>query len=443
MEPFFLSSLISASVLSIFFLILDWRMALAAVSAVPLALIAFTYADRIAQRVTKAREESLRRTNSLIVEFIQGMPVIKVFNQVASRFLRFKETMRDFRDKNIRSVVSTTIPSMVLLTCTSLSVAVLLPLGLYFYFKDSLSLSTLVFFIIAAPSFSDSIAHYLFGYMHTKSPIGQAMKHISNILKEKPLHEPEADAELKCFDIVFVNVSFSYNGQPVLKDISFEIPEQSVTALVGASGAGKTTITNLIARFWDVSSGEVRIGGKSIRDLKLDRLLAYISMVFQEVILFNDTILENIRLGSKDATDEEVISAAKAARCHEFIEILPDGYNAMIGERGVNLSAGERQRISIARAILKDSPIIILDEATVYIDPENEKLIQDAITELTKNKTVLVIAHRLYTITSADQILVLDEGRIVERSPHEELLAANGLYNRFWEAQKASSGWKL
>jgi len=441
--PFMFSSLACAFVMMAFFLILDWRMALAAASVIPLALTAFAHADRVAERVTRAREESLRRTNSLIVEFIQGMPVIKIFNQVAFRFRRFQEAMKDFRDKNVRAVIAVTIPSIILLTFTGLSVVVLLPLGLHLYLRGSLPLSTFVFFIIAAPFFSESVAHYLFGYLHAKSPQGQAMAHISEVLEEKPLPEPGDDAGLGSFDIEFVNVSFSYNGKPVLVDVSFKIPEGSVAALVGPSGAGKTTIANLIARFWDVSSGEVRIGGRNIKELKLEQLLSYISMVFQEVILFNDTIMENIRLGRKDASDEEVISAAKAAKCHEFIEMMPKGYNTVIGERGVRLSAGERQRISIARALLKNSPIVILDEATVYVDPESERLIQEAVNKLTKDKTVLVIAHRLSTITSADQIFVLEQGKIVERGRHRELVAAGGLYSRLWDAHRSARGWKL
>ncbi|MFZ2070922.1 MAG: ABC transporter ATP-binding protein [Halobacteriota archaeon] len=441
--PFMFSSLACALTMMAFFMILDWRMAFAAASVIPLALIAFTHADRIAERVTRAREESLRRTNSLIVEFIQGMPVIKIFNQVASRFRRFQDSMKDFRDKNIRAVIAVTIPSIILLTFTGLSIVILLPLGLYLYLKGFLPLSTFVFFIIAAPSFSDSVAHYLYGYLHVKSSQGQAMRHIIEVLEENPLHEPEDGAERENFEIEFVNVSFSYDERLVLEDVSFKIREGSIAALVGPSGAGKTTIVNLIARFWDVNSGEIRIGGQNIQEIKLDRLLSYISMVFQEVILFDDTIMENIRLGRRDATDGEVISAARAARCHEFIEELPDGYDTIIGERGAKLSGGEKQRISIARAILKDAPIVILDEATVFIDPENENLIQEAINDLTKDKTVIVIAHRLSTIVSADQIFVLDKGRIVERGCHNELLAANGLYRRLWDAHQSARGWKL
>ncbi|MCK4238244.1 MAG: ATP-binding cassette domain-containing protein, partial [Candidatus Lokiarchaeota archaeon] len=325
----------------------------------------------------------------------------------------------------------------------SLSIAFLLPLGLYLYFQGSLTLSILLFFIIITPSFFNSLANYLYGYMHVKSSIGLAMAHILEVLNKKTIHEPEKDMELKNFNIEFENVFFRYDKEPVLKGIGFEIPEKSITAFVGPSGAGKTTIANLIARFWDIDSGVIRIGGQNIQELKLDRLLSYISIVFQEVILFNDTIMENIRLGRKDATYKEIISAAKAAKCDGFTNSLPNGYNTIIGERGVKLSEGEKQRISIARALLKNAPILLLDEATVFIDPENEKMIQSAVSELIKNKTVLIIAHRLSTITSADQILVLDRGRILEKGNHEELLAANNLYCRFWEAHKAARKWKI
>ncbi len=441
--PCIFSSLASAFTMMIFFLFIDWRMALAAGIVIPLAIITFSYADRVAERVNMPREESLRRTNSLIVEFIEGMPVIKIFNQVSSRFHKFNETMKDFRDKNIRAVVSITIPSVILLTFSSLSIAVFLPIGLYFYFQNNLPLSTLMFFIITAPAFSDSLVQSLFGYLHSKNPEGHAIEKISEVMREKPLPEPEKDSKIKNFGIEFRKVSFGYDKKQILHKIDFKIPENSVTAFVGPSGAGKTTITNLIARFWDVDEGEVRIGEKNIKELKLDRLLSYISMVFQEVILFDDTIMENIRLGRKDASDEDVISAAETARCQKFIQKLPEGYNTRIGEKGAKLSGGEKQRLSIARAILKDAPIIILDEATAFVDPENENVIQEAINNLTMDKTVLVVAHRLSTIAYADQIIVMEKGRIVEQGTHEELLKIGGLYNKMWNAHVSARKWKF
>lgn len=441
--PNICSSLASAFTMMLFFLFLDWRMAIAAGAVIPLALITFTYADKVAKRVSIPREESLRRTNSLIIEFIEGMPVIKIFNQVVSQFSRFQETMEDFRDKNIRAVVSITVPSVILLTFSSLSIAVFLPIGLYLYFNSVLQLSTLIFFIIIAPAFSDALVLSLFGYLHSKNPEGHAIEKISEVMMEKPLPEPGKDSEIKNFDIEFRRVSFGYDNKTILHDISFKIPENSFTAFVGPSGAGKTTIMNLIARFWDIDEGELKIGGKNIKEIKLDRLLSYISMVFQEVILFNDTIIENIRLGRKDASDEDVILAAKTARCHEFIQKLPEGYNTVIGEKGAKLSGGEKQRVSIARAILKNAPILILDEATAFVDPEDEKVIQEAINSLTKDKTVLIIAHRLSTITQVDQTIVMEKGRIMEQGTHEELLKNEGLYKRMWEANIYARKWKI
>ncbi len=270
-----------------------------------------------------------------------------------------------------------------------------------------------------------------------------SMERIVEVLNRKPLPEPDNGHSLISFDIEFKNVSFKYDDTVVLKDISFKIPQNTITALVGPSGAGKTTIASLIARFWDVDEGEILVGGCNIKDLKTDRLLKYISMVFQDVYLFNDNIINNIRFGNKDAGKEEVIEAAKAARCHEFIEMLPEGYDTIIGERGATLSGGEKQRISIARAILKDAPIVLLDEATAYVDPENEILIQEAINSLVKSRTLIIIAHRLSTITAADQILVIDNGRVIERGKHSELVSGGGLYSRFWDKRMKARGWRI
>ena len=257
-------------------------------------------------------------------------------------------------------------------------------------------------------------------------------------MREGSITEP-----IKNHDIVFKNVSFSYDDRPILKNVSAEIKENTMTAIVGPSGSGKTTFCNLIARFWDVNSGEILIGGKNIKDYKIENLMNSISMVFQDVYLFEDTIENNIKFGKQNASHEEVVQAAKKARCHEFIENLPDGYNTIIGEGGASLSGGEKQRISIARAMLKDADIIIFDEATASIDPENEDKLKEAIELLTKNKTVIMIAHRLKTIRNADQILVLKNGEIVERGNHEVLIQNEGLYKDLVNAKYISESWKL
>ena len=238
-------------------------------------------------------------------------------------------------------------------------------------------------------------------------------------------------------------MDFSYDKRPILKDVSITIPDCTTTAIIGPSGSGKTTLCSLIARFWDVDSGSIRIGDTDIREYTLESLMEQISMVFQNVYLFADTIENNIKFGSPDATREQVVAAAKKACCHDFISALPDGYDTVIGEGGATLSGGEKQRISIARAMLKNAPIIIFDEATANVDPENEDKLQKAMEELMRDKTILMIAHRLKTVQKADQILVLDEGRIVQKGTHEELKDTPGIYRDFLEVRKEAAGWKL
>ena len=245
------------------------------------------------------------------------------------------------------------------------------------------------------------------------------------------------------FDIEFKDVSFGYDSREVLSHVSFTIPENTTTAIVGPSGSGKTTICNLLARFYDVKKGYITVGGQNVKDFTCDSLLKNISMVFQNVYLFHDTIRNNILFGAPNATEEEMIAAAKAARCHDFIMALPDGYDTLIGEGGSTLSGGEKQRISIARAILKNAPIVILDEATASVDPENEHLIQQAISNLTHGKTIIVIAHRLATIENADQILVVDEGKITQRGTHKQLSAQEGIYRRFINIREKAEGWSI
>lgn len=257
------------------------------------------------------------------------------------------------------------------------------------------------------------------------------MKEISDFPR---IDENSKALKLVHHDMIFNKVSFSYeDGKQTLKDVSFKIPENTMTAIVGASGSGKSTVAKLIARFWDVQSGSIKIGGVNIKDITCDALLKDISIVFQNVYLFNDTIEANIRYGKPDATRKEIETAAKKASCHDFITALPDGYNTIVGESGSHLSGGEKQRISIARAILKDAPIVLLDEATSAIDPDNEVYIQQAINELVKNKTLIIIAHRLKTIREADQILVMQDGKLVESGTHEELIRNKGSYQKFWQ----------
>ena len=282
---------------------------------------------------------------------------------------------------------------------------------------------------------------------HVLAIIDDAFDHLDALKGEKFIDTDGKDIALDTYDIEFRNVAFSYGEgeqrRQVLKDVNFTIPQNTTTAIVGPSGSGKTTICNLMARFYDADSGEIRIGGHNVKELTCDSLLSNFSMVFQNVYLFHDTIRNNICFGKPDATEEEMIDAAKKACCHDFIMKLPEGYDTVIGEGGGSLSGGEKQRISIARAMLKDAPVIILDEATASVDPENEHLIQNAISELTKGKTIIAIAHRLATIEQADQILVVDDGQIVQTGTHEELIKVPGRYRDFIDIRQKSEGWAI
>ena len=274
--------------------------------------------------------------------------------------------------------------------------------------------------------------------------LDSTLDRVERIKQAKRIDENGKDISLDSFDIAFDHVSFAYeNGNPILNDVSFSIPQGSMTAIVGPSGSGKTTITRLIARFWDIQDGSITVGGHDVKEFTCDSLLKNMSMVFQNVYLFRDTIENNIKFGFPEATHEQVMEAAKKACCHDFITALPDGYNTVIGEGGSTLSGGEKQRISSARAMLKDAPIILLDEATANVDPENEVHLQQAISALVKNKTLIVIAHRLSTIRDADQILVVDNGKIAQKGVHADLIQQKGIYQNFWNIRQKARNWKL
>lgn len=278
---------------------------------------------------------------------------------------------------------------------------------------------------------------------HTLEMMRAALDKLQTIKTANYIDEDSKDIVLNHFDISYQNVSFAYDHKNVIENVSFSLPENSTLAIVGPSGSGKTTLCNLLARFYDVNHGSISIDGHDIREMTCDTLLQYISIVFQHVYLFHDTILNNIRFGRPDASIEEIKEAAKKAACHEFIENLPNGYNTMLGEGGSTLSGGEKQRLSIARAILKDAPIVILDEATASVDPENEHLIQQAISALVKGKTLIVIAHRLNTIQFADNILVIDQGKLVQQGTHEQLIEEEGIYKDFQKILNKTSNWRL
>ena len=337
-------------------------------------------------------------------------------------------------DKNIF------IPLALFTISITANVIFILPLGIWLINNGTLSIPNFILFLLLGIGLCAPLIKLLYS-VRTFVQTQEGMKRIFEILNQPGIPEPQQSSIPSYLHIEFKDVHFSYNQKEILHGVNFQIPQGGITAFVGPSGSGKTTIARLIARFWDIDSGEICLGGVNIKNLKTVDLMSKIAVVFQDVILFNDTIYDNIRMGNDNANKEAVIAAAKAARCHEFIEAMPNAYQTIVGEKGAKLSGGQKQRISIARAILKDAPIIILDEATAYIDPENEAQIQESINALVKKKTLLIIAHRLSTIISAEQIIVVNEGQISGQGKHEDLLNTNYLYQKMWKAHETAQNW--
>ncbi len=435
-------SICLSGVIVLALLFVDWRMALAAAAVIPLAIPAASVSGRIITHFGKKHQKTKVAVGSRMIEYLAGIKVVKAFNLQGVRFRRMKSSFEQLRSESIKleAVAGPTIILAAFILHAGLPLVMLL--GLHRLLGGALTIPVYIAFIILATRIYEPLisAVMMLGEMHY---FQLGARRIEDLRSMSPLEEPAAPAEIPSFDIELRHVSFRYNEVDVLQDVSFAIPERSFTALVGPSGSGKTTITRLVARFWEVDAGSILIGGKDLRDIGTERLVEGVSMVFQDVYLFKDTIINNIRVGRRDADLDEVMEAAMKARCHEFIASLPDGYDTMVGEGGSTLSAGEKQRISIARAILKNAPIVMLDEATASLDPENAMHVQDAIQRLTREKTVLVIAHQLNTIMRADQIVVLNNGKVEELGRHGDLLQAGGLYARMWEEQKRARGWKL
>jgi len=422
-------------------LFFNWQLALVAALVIPLAFPMAKISTYIIRKTGKKQQKSKVETASRMIEYVQGIKLIKAFNLGGTRFERLEKVFRRLMKDSIRLEAGSG-PTMILSSFILNSGLVLITLfGLTFLFAGTLSLPFYIMFLVIGTRIYEPLIQALM-FIGELNYMQLGVERIETLRKSPLLPEGNEKMPYK-FDIEFDKVDFSYNSVKVLNQFTAKIPSHSFTALVGPSGSGKTTVTRLIARFWDVDAGEIRLGGKNIKSYINDDLLANIAIVFQDVYLFNDTIYNNIRIGKEDATEEEVIAAAKIARCHGFIDVLPDKYQTMVGEGGSTLSGGEKQRISIARAILKNAPIVLLDEATASLDPENELYIQQAINDLVKDKTVVVIAHRLNTIRNADQIIVIDKGSVVEQGRHEKLIAVNGLYKALWDEQQRVKGWKF
>lgn len=421
----------------------DWRIGLIFVAGILLSFPIYSHMQKKGKALSAKRQKIQSEAVAATLEYVQGISVVKSFNMCDKNLSDIEDAYesnaaasygveRVFTPLNMTYSMVFRISACMIMLCAGI-----LAVG------GDLSFANLAVILIASFTIFNPIE--VMGQMTTMiRTMDAALDRVERIKQAKKIDENGRDIPLDSFDIGFEHVSFAYEkGNPILKDVSFSIPQGSMTAIVGPSGGGKTTITRLIARFWDVQEGSITIGGHDVKEFTCDSLLKNMSMVFQNVYLFHDTIENNIKFGCPDATHEQVVEAAKKACCHDFISALPQGYDTVIGEGGSTLSGGEKQRISIARAMLKDAPIILLDEATASVDPENEVHLQQAISALVKNKTLIVIAHRLSTIRDADQILVVNNGKIVEKGVHAELIQQKGIYQKFWNIRQKARNWKL
>jgi ATP-binding cassette subfamily B protein len=439
-----ISSLVIPLMMCIFFAMVDIRMTSLMLAAVMLAIPALLLAQKVIGGKLGLRHIlSRNQMASRLLEYLQGITVLKAFSMTGKGFSRLDQALRHFRNDSIRFEAAGGAPVVVYAVILDLGYAVLLVYGAALLAKGEIIVSGFVLFLVIGYKFFEPLLN--FGLFSSEMRyMNLAAWRIAEVMDTRPLPEGPRPRVPDRYDITVDYVRFGYGpDRTILDGISFTLPERGMTALVGPSGSGKTTVTSLVARFWDVEKGSIRIGGVDIRDIPDESRNALFSVVFQDVYLFQDSILNNIRVGKKDATQEEIVAAARTAQCHDFIEKLEEGYATQVGEGGATLSGGERQRLSIARALLKNAPIVILDEATAALDPENELSIQKAINALVRQKTVVVIAHRLKTVAGADQILVLNKGRIEEQGKHAELLQKNGLYARLWNEQQRSGGWKF
>lgn len=437
-----LGGLIGTVVFTAMILIFDWRIGLIAVAGMLLYFLLVSSMEKKSIAIAPNAQKSQTALTAAVLEYVQGMSVIKSF-QLSGRGDKRVQDAVEFNRKSNLDIEKLMTPYSILqdLALQIAGVGMMLA-AVGFWINGTMSAANALMSIVMSFLVFSQIK--LFG-------MGIAMLRVASASIDRTLQTEEMEQmdeggktlHPQTHEIEFENVHFSYENKEILHGISAKLPDKSTTAVIGPSGSGKTTLVNLIARFWDVNDGAIRIGGCDVKEYTLESLMEQISMVFQNVYLFADTIENNIKFGKPNATHEEVVMAAKKACCDDFIEALPDGYQTVIGEGGASLSGGEKQRISIARAMLKDAPIVILDEATANVDPENEDRLQKAIEELTRDKTIIMIAHRLKTVRNADQILVVDNGNIVQRGRHEELIGQKGIYADFVLGRKEAIGWKL
>ena len=416
-----------------------------ALATIPLALIPFKIMMRNFNEKYDAYMKANNYVNSVIVEYVEGIEVVKAFNQTSSSYEKFAKAVDSFKEFTLAWYQSTWKLMYLAFSILPSTLLVTLPAGLCLYVNDSLTAVQLCMCLILSLSIMAPLMRLQI-FINDLKVMEYGIKETLAFINMPELKDAKENVVLKNYDIELENVDFSYTGKEtdnVLKNINLKLPQGTFTALVGPSGSGKSTVARLIARFWDVSRGCIKIGDKKIEDIPLKQLSKLVSFVTQDNFLFNCSLKENIRLGNLQASDEEVYEAAKAACCDEFIAKLENGYETSAGDAGKKLSGGEKQRIAIARAILKQAPIVILDEATAFTDPENEDKLQKAMEQLMKNKTIIMIAHRLKTVRNADQIIVIDQGNIVQQGKHEQLIQEDGIYRNFVLEREKTTNWKL
>lgn len=420
---------------------INWKLALAECVVLLFAVPLLRWGNRLVEQLGTKKRTMTARMVSTVMEYIKGIKIFKVHNMTSTHFERLLESLEKVRKISVQIECQMAPPTAIYSILVNFLMPLVLLGGSYLLLGGQIPNESFIAFLIMSMAISGLLISFEHYYIMLKD-LKLAADNLEKAMSHAPLPYQDDSFTLEQYDVAFQKVCFSYdNGEEVLHHISFTAPEGSVTALIGPSGSGKSTVANLIARFWDVSSGVITIGGRDIRELEPDRLLQSISAVFQENTLLSDTILNNIRVGKPDATMEEVIVAAKAACCHDFILKLPDGYNTVLAEGGASLSGGEKQRIAIARAILKNAPILLLDESTASLDADNEERINRALDHLMKGKTVFVIAHRLNTIQNADQIILLNNGNIEEIGTHLELLKKRGHYYSMIQEQEKAKAW--
>lgn len=433
---------LTSGIIAVMLLFFDWRMGLIILAGLVLFFTINAAMQRAEQTLAHRKFNADERLVSKVLEYVQGIAEVKNFDLTHDSTTQVHNAVEEARKASFAMEIPSVLYMLVQFVINKLTGVAICTAAILFYFGGTMTLTNCLLMLICSFILFEQLdSAGSFSSLFRSIDIG--VDKANAILNVVPMDIDGEDQTPKREDIALSHVNFSYDSKSILQDVSLTIPEKTTVAIVGPSGSGKTTLCNLMARFWDVESGSVSLGGRDVREYSYDSLIRNFSFVFQRTYLFSDTIANNIRFGRPDATLDEVKIAAKKARCYDFIMALPDNFDTVIGEGGATLSGGERQRISIARAIMKNAPIIILDEATANVDPENEKELMEAVSELTYDKTVIMIAHRLKTVQNADMIFVVDHGKIVQQGTHDELVAADGLYRRFVVERKQAAGWKV